>query len=51
MAYPPTIADYYRESLESARGEVEHTPDDQAIGMDVAAATYSTADRRVRCCE
>ncbi len=35
MYSPPTISDYYRAALEQLKQEVESTPDDRVLGMDV----------------
>ncbi len=32
---PPTISDYYRAVIEELKGEVESTPDDSVLGMDL----------------
>jgi hypothetical protein len=32
---PPTVSDYYRNAIESLKAEIEKTPDDRVIGMNL----------------
>ena len=36
MHLPPRIADYYRWALDAMNVEIDSTPDDHVLGMDLA---------------